>query len=445
MILEDLLERLEDIEVSDTYLYFITRVLKQNQKKNSKVLDKYLFKVYQVDINDEIRNHLYSLTQEQLSYLINKKTEVHEYDVITDDTQHLFTYSMTNKVMSFADVVNNQLKAIPPKITSLEEIIENEELWAYCVGFQNQDEDNIFTFRKILAGKVAIDEKDSNNRKWIPKALRTVFNTKSQKLELIQGETVNLDKQVDCLYYNDIFYIAKKTQFEQIVGLEEEYKKQAKEVLTQLEETKMITGLEIINQQIESNPSIHKKLVRLTKIGNYKGIDTKAINKMQRICKKYGNQLNVKDGKLHIESENDIDLTLKMLADYYKKGEVSLREFIYMPLDNDILTHIYVKKDGRKTAYESFRMTETDFPTLTCAMAMVDGRFETVLGARPKHAEVVIDEELADSLSKEDVASYAKRVIDKLQYGSNIRGSKQYRKQLSKVLISRCISRLTEE
>ena len=76
---------------------------------------------------------------------------------------------------------------------------------------------------------------------------------------------------------------------------------------------------------------------------------------------------------------------------------------------------------------------------------LVDGRFETVLGARPKHAEVVIDEELADSLSKEDVASYAKRVIDKLQYGSNIRGSKQYRKQLSKVLISRCISRLTEE
>lgn len=45
MILEDLLDRLEDIEVSDTYLYFITRVLKHNQKKNSKVLDKYLFKV----------------------------------------------------------------------------------------------------------------------------------------------------------------------------------------------------------------------------------------------------------------------------------------------------------------------------------------------------------------------------------------------------------------
>lgn len=36
MILEELLERLEDIEVSDTYLYFVTRVLKQNQKKAAK-------------------------------------------------------------------------------------------------------------------------------------------------------------------------------------------------------------------------------------------------------------------------------------------------------------------------------------------------------------------------------------------------------------------------
>lgn len=33
MILEDLLERLEDIEVSDTYLYFITRVLKTESEK----------------------------------------------------------------------------------------------------------------------------------------------------------------------------------------------------------------------------------------------------------------------------------------------------------------------------------------------------------------------------------------------------------------------------
>jgi Domain of unknown function (DUF4868) len=323
MIFEELSEKLESVKIDNTFLYFITRVLKPNTKKTSKVLDKYLFKVYQIDINDEIRDHLYSLTNEQLKFLSKRKTELHEYDVITDDTEQLFTYSMTNKAMSFADVVNNQLKSNPPKIKSLEEIITEEELWAYCVGFHNKGTDWIYTFRKILSGKVAIDEKEGNKRNAFQKTIRTFFNSKSQKLELIKGETVNLDKQVDCIFYEDTFYIAKKTQFEQIVGLEEEFRIQASEVISELLATKMIEGLEILSRQIEINPSIHKKLVRLSKIGNYKDLDEKTIKKMQKVCKQYGDKLKLKDGKLFIEDETDIDLALKMLSDYYKRGEVS--------------------------------------------------------------------------------------------------------------------------
>jgi hypothetical protein len=323
MILEELSEKLESIKIDNTFLYFITRVLKPETKKTSKVLDKFLFKVYQIDVNDEIREHLYSLTRVQLDFITKRKTELHEYDVISDDTEQLFTYSMTNSAMSFADVVNNQLKSKPPKIKSLEEIIIEEELWAYCVGFHKKGSDWIYTFRKILSGKVAIDEKDGNKRNALQKTIRTIFNSKSKKLELIEGETVNLDKQIDCIFYEDIFYIAKKTQFEQIVGLEEEFRIQASEVIAELEETNMIEGLEILSQQIEINPTIHKKLVRLSKIGNYKDLDEKTIKKMQKVCKQYGDKLKLKDGKLFIEEESDIDLALKMLSDYYKRGEVS--------------------------------------------------------------------------------------------------------------------------
>lgn len=323
MILEELSEKIGEIKVNNTYLYFITRVLKPDVKKSSKVMDKYVFKVYQIDVNEDIRDHLHKLSQEQLAYLASKKLELQDYDVITDDTQQLFTYQMTNKAMSFADVVNKQLKSQPPKIQSLEEIIVSEELWAYCVGFYQNGSDWIYTFRKILSGKVAIDENDGNKKSAMQKAIRTVFNTKSQKLELIQGETVNLDKQIDCIYYADTFYIAKKTQFEQIVGLEEEYKAQASEVIKELEDTKMIEGLEVLKKQIDENPSIHKKLVRLSKIGNYRELDTKVIKQMQKVCKLHGDKLKLKDGKLFIEDENDIDLALKMLGDYYKRGEVS--------------------------------------------------------------------------------------------------------------------------
>ncbi|AJH14818.1 Kiwa anti-phage protein KwaB-like domain-containing protein [Myroides profundi] len=322
MTIKEISEKIASTESTDLRLYFISRILKDNIKKNAKVIDKYVYKVYQVDIDSEIRNYLFSLTNEELRKIIKKDFEMLDYDVISDDTQHLFTYSMHNKVFSFSDVVFNQLKKNPPKMQSIESILSNDdELWAYCVGFNDlESKDWIYTFRKILSGKVAVDEKEGKN---ILKTIRTYFDTKNQKLELIKGETVNLDKQIDCIYYEETFYVIKKINFENIVGLQEEYKKESKSVVEELRKTGKIHGLEIIEDKIESTPSIHKKLIKIAKIGNYRSLDDKTIRKMKTVCKKYNVALNVKDGKLTIENESDIDTILKMLADYYKTGEVS--------------------------------------------------------------------------------------------------------------------------
>nr|WP_297167086.1 Kiwa anti-phage protein KwaB-like domain-containing protein [uncultured Dysgonomonas sp.] len=322
MTLQEILEKVSVTETEDLRLFFITRVLKENVRRNARIIDKYLFRVYQVDIDDEIRQYLYDLSREQLERIIKKDFEIVDYDVVSDDTEHLFTYSMKNKVFSFSDVVYNQLQKNPPKMQSIESILSNDdELWAYCVGFNDLEEkDWIYTFRKISAGKVAIDEKDNHKSM---KLIRTFFDTTNQKLELLKGETVNLEKQIDCIYYTDTFYVIKKTNFEQILGLQDEYKEEAKNVVLELKSTGRIDGLEIIEEKIESNPAIHKKLVRISRIGNYRTLNDKVITKMKTVCRKYGVKLNVKDGKLAIEEEKDIDTILKMLADYYKTGEVS--------------------------------------------------------------------------------------------------------------------------
>ena len=323
MTLNELLGKVSSTNVEDLKLYFITRILKDGVKKSTKMMDKYLFNVYQVDIDDEIRQHLYNSTQQQLEYVIKKEFEMIDYDVISDDSGHLFTYSMKNKAMSFSDVVYNKLSSNPPKVMSIAGLLsEIEELWAYCVGFNNpQLSDWIYTFRKIQSGKVAVDE--SENQKSKIKIIQALFSTKNQKLELFKGETVSLDKQIDCVYYGETFYIIKKGGFEQIVGLQEEFKEEAKLVVSKMKETNMIIGLEMIEDKIESNPAIHKKLVRISRIDNYRNITPKVINKMKSVCKKYGNQLNIKEGKLLIEKEEDIDVVLKMLADYYKTGDVT--------------------------------------------------------------------------------------------------------------------------
>jgi hypothetical protein len=207
---------------------------------------------------------------------------------------------------------------------SIEGIISDvEELWAYCIGFNDiENTDWIYTFRKIQSGKVAVDEKE-NQKTLVAKVVRTLFSTQSQKLELLKGETVNLDKQIDCVYYKDDFYIIKKGNFEQIVGLQEEFKQVSIQVVAEMKQTNMFEGLEKIEEEIENNPAIHKKLVRIAKIGNYREITPQVIKKMEKVCKKYGNKLNIKGGKLSVEEKEDIDIILKMLADYYKTGDVT--------------------------------------------------------------------------------------------------------------------------
>ena len=323
MTLSELSDKITETQVEDSKLYFITRILKEGVKRSSKLMDKYIFKVYQVDIDDTIRQYLYDSTNEQILDVIKKDFEIIEYDVIADDSGHLFTYSISNKALSFADVVTNQLSALPPKIQSIEGIVSDyEELWAYCIGFNNiEKHDWIYTFRKIQKSKYAIDEKETTNIK--DRIIRTIFSTKSLKLELLEGDAISLDKQIDCVYYNEVFYIVNKSCFEQIVGLQEEFKEQAKQVVVEMRDSEMIEGLEKIEGKIESHPAIHKKLVKIARLGNHKNITDKDVSKMKKVGSKYGINLNVKDGKLCIENEDDIDNLIKLFADYYKTGDVS--------------------------------------------------------------------------------------------------------------------------
>jgi hypothetical protein len=323
MEIKDLLEKIQSTNVEDSKLYFVTRLLKEGIKKSAKMIDKYIFKIYQIDIDDEIRQYLYDCSQEELQRVIKKDYQLLDYDVISDDTEHLFTYKINNKALPFQDIVRNKLTSNPPKAQSIAGILsDNEELWAYCIGFNDiENSDWIYTFRKIQPSKIAVNEEE--NAKTLLKTIRTFFSTTSQKLELLKGETVNLDKQIDCVYYADTFFIIKKANFEQIVGLQEEFKEQATSVVNEMKQTNMFDGLEKIDEEIEKNPTIHKKLVRIAKIGNYREITPQVIKKMEKVCKKYGNKLNIKEGKLTIEDKEDVEVILKMLADYYKTGEVT--------------------------------------------------------------------------------------------------------------------------
>lgn len=132
MKLEDIHSLISDTADKDTRLYIVTRITKPGLTKRSRVKDKFLFKVYQMDCDTEMREGLYNATICQLESTMSRNFEMVDYDVLTDETEHLFTYPIQNKVLSFSDVVTNQLLKTCERVTSIANISTvTEELWAF--------------------------------------------------------------------------------------------------------------------------------------------------------------------------------------------------------------------------------------------------------------------------------------------------------------------------
>ena len=131
-----------------------------------------------------------------------------------------------------------------------------------------------------------------------------------------------------------------------------------------------------------------------------------------------------------------IFLVLDSYVRLYKGGVVSLKDFVDMKYDRDILIEIIVKKNKAKVAYEYFRNQATDFPVLTCAMSLCDNNLNIAVGARPMKAMLVSTKYDDQNISKS---------LDKFVFSSNMRASKNYRYELCKVLISRCLKKIKGE
>jgi hypothetical protein len=318
-------EQLEEKSASNVKLIFITRVIKEGVSQRAKMLQKYDFDAYHIDVDDEIREHLFDTFSNHINRYIEKNYEFQDYQVISDDTEKIITYSLENKTLSFKTVVETQFNQELPKISSLSEILGSHQLWAYCIEVDLGDE-KIYSFRKILKSKVAVNESDKP--KSAVKRITAMFATDSEQLELVEGETITLEKRVDCIYYQENFYVFMKSQFEQILGLDEEFREEANSVVVELEGLDLIQGLDFIKDQIKNTPALHKKLTRLKSLGNYKSLTKDVIAEMKKIGEEFQYEVKVsEDGQLMIEDVSDVDLVVKLLCDFYKEGRIFKKKY----------------------------------------------------------------------------------------------------------------------
>lgn len=132
-------------------------------------------------------------------------------------------------------------------------------------------------------------------------------------------------------------------------------------------------------------------------------------------------------------------LALEARVVLYHGGEQSLAGFAAAPRQRDILTHVIIPKGDRRVVYLSQRNTATDFPVLTCALSRREGRTLCAVGARPGRAEPFEDGQglLAGGITPEGAQAFAREAAGRFRFGSNLRGSAQYRQEICQVLVRR--------
>lgn len=128
-------------------------------------------------------------------------------------------------------------------------------------------------------------------------------------------------------------------------------------------------------------------------------------------------------------------LALDCEVELVQKGRVSLADYVQMPYDRDVLARVILKKNGRRAWYESFRNTETDLPVLNCAVSCLNGSARVVVGARPARA---VMQEFGQMPSEQQL----QEMLDKTEFGSNMRAGAEYRRQLAGVLCRRAIEQV---
>ena len=140
-------------------------------------------------------------------------------------------------------------------------------------------------------------------------------------------------------------------------------------------------------------------------------------------------------------------LALDTYVELYHGGILSLEDFIKTPYEKDILVKIIIKKEQIKGAYQTDRLSHTDFPVLAVAVTKGQKGYKISVGARPSKAALAYEAmhylNTRDELGEEMIESAVHKVIEELNFGSNMRASETYRKHLAKVLIKRSLKTLS--
>lgn len=134
-------------------------------------------------------------------------------------------------------------------------------------------------------------------------------------------------------------------------------------------------------------------------------------------------------------------LALEVEIKLYNQGLVSLDTFLENGCaESDILESIIIKKKEQYASFKSIRKSKSDYAVLNVAVSKSGKSIRIAVGARPnrgilaKQAAMYLEKNGVNEKTIEEAGAI---IAEELIFGSNMRGTAEYRKSIAPVLFKR--------
>lgn len=126
----------------------------------------------------------------------------------------------------------------------------------------------------------------------------------------------------------------------------------------------------------------------------------------------------------------------------FKGGIISLESFLEADTTKDILIEVILPLKEGYGEFSEFKNSSSDYPILNLSTVYSEGQWSISVGARPSRGKLAKNTmEFMNSLQLEKINAkeIGEKVSNELSFGSNMRGSKEYRQEICSVLVKKTI------
>lgn len=142
-------------------------------------------------------------------------------------------------------------------------------------------------------------------------------------------------------------------------------------------------------------------------------------------------------------------LALNASVRFYHGGVKSLWDYMREDVpEKDILVEVLLPKEGRRAKVQMMRLSYNDYSVFCLAMSRAGENWIVSAGVFPgraKLAERTMAEMNAGHVTGADASVLAEHIASEYHFGSNYRGTAEYRKELCRVFARRAIEELADE